>query len=109
MKNEPDLTHLSASQGTIRILEKRGMSLTEIATLLDVSKSFISRVRSGTRSFTLQHLSAVSVKLDIDLPMLLMEALDPSTLKPENRKLYNMTKRLLERTSPKRKKRSKAA
>lgn len=105
-----DLTFLNTSQATINILEKRGLNLTQIAELLEVSKSFISRVKAGERSFTLQHIGHIGRKVDKDLPWLLFTTMiDPKSVKPENRKLYNMAKRLLEKTSPKRRKRSKAA
>ena len=105
-----DLTFLNISQGTIEILESRGMTLTEIAEFLEVSKSYISRVKAGTRAFTLQHLGHVSLKLEQPLPVLLMKVMIPEdSVKPEHRKLYNMVKRLVEPKSVKRKKKSKAA
>ena len=106
---KPDLTFLNISQGTIQLLERRGMSLTDIAELLEVSKSYISRVKAGSRSFTLQHLGHISTKMNEDLPLLLFGLMVPESVRPENRKLYDMTRKLLERTSTKRKKKAKAA
>jgi len=94
-----DLTFLNISQGTVELLESRGMSLTEIAKFLEVSKSYISRVKAGTRAFTLQHIGHVSLKLEQPLPVLLMRLMIPEdSVKPEYRKLYNMTKRLIDRS-----------
>jgi|GEM_PF-5332732 len=103
------LTFINTSQRTIKLLENRGMSQTDIADFLEVSKSFISRVKAGTRSFTLQHLAEIGEKFDQPLPLLLFRLMDPETIKPENRKLYSMVKRMIEPKTVKRRKKSKAA
>jgi predicted XRE-type DNA-binding protein len=91
-----DLTFLNISQMTIQLLEQQGMSQTEIAEFLEVSKSFISRVKGGTRSFTLQHLTDVGEKFDEPLSLLLFRMTPPESIKPEHRRLYNIVKRMIE-------------
>lgn len=93
MKASGDYT--SVSQGTIALLCDRGLNLTQIAQLLGVTKSYISRVRAGTRSLTLDHLADLQLKLGEPIPLLLVNATPLSTVPPQLRRLYKATKKLL--------------
>lgn len=104
-----NLTFLTVSQRTIELLESRGMTQTEIAKFLLVSKSFISRVKAGTRSFTLQHLADVSLKFDEPLALLLFRITPPETIDPRYRGLYDLVQQAIDPKPTKRKKKTKAA
>jgi transcriptional regulator with XRE-family HTH domain len=74
------------------------MTLTEIAKILAVSKSYISRVKAGTRKFTLDHMSILEDALGASLPVLLVEAIPRALVKPELRRLHDLTLELLRST-----------
>ena len=65
------------SSDVIELLVNRGMTLTSIATTIGVSKSFLSRVKAGSRSLTIDHLVALESSLGEPLPLLLMQATPP--------------------------------
>lgn len=83
------------SRDVVTLLVNRGMSLTEIAEVLGVTKSYISRVKSGTRKFTLDHLEILEDFLQASLPVLIMEATPRESVRPELRPLHDMTLKLL--------------
>jgi transcriptional regulator with XRE-family HTH domain len=66
------------------ILGERKLSQEELAEILEVSASFISRVRAGKRAFTLDHLQAIEERLGMPLGAVLL-----ATMKklPRDRKL----------------------
>lgn len=86
------------SRDIVQLLLQRGMTLTSLADMLRVSKSYISRVSSGSRNFTLNHLAALERHLGEPLPWLLLDAIDPESIKPELRTLYRSTAKVLEAT-----------
>lgn len=86
MKTDPKLPRLS--KGIVALLVKRGMTLTEVAKLLGVSKSYISRVHSGVRSLTLDHLWRLQESLGEPIPVLFLNAMDPASIPPNVRSLY---------------------
>jgi len=51
------------SQDVVELLISRGMSLTHIAKFLGVTKSYVSRVKFGKRSLTLDHLAVLEMEL----------------------------------------------
>lgn len=106
---KPDLTFKNISQRTIAILEDRGMSQTQIAEFMEVSKSYISRVKAGTRAFTLEHLSRVDDKFEKPLSVLLFRTVSRDTMTPKNRGLYDLVQKMVDPKPVKRKKRAKAA
>jgi transcriptional regulator with XRE-family HTH domain len=54
------------------ILKERKLSQEQLAEILEVSASFISQVRAGQRSFTLDHLQTIEQRLDMPLGALLL-------------------------------------
>jgi transcriptional regulator with XRE-family HTH domain len=97
---------LTISSDVVKLLVDRGMTLTQIARKLGVSKSYISRVNSGTRSFTLDHLMTLERAVGEPLPWLLIESIPIESVSPELRPLYEATRKLLkpkERRSTKKK------
>jgi transcriptional regulator with XRE-family HTH domain len=62
------------------------MSLSEIGELMDLDKSFVSRVRNGKKNLTIERLKKLERALDFPLPLLLLEAVDqysiPDGFKP---------------------------
>src|SRR5262245_52910972 len=95
------------SMATINLMVERGMTLTQVAGLIGVTKSYISRVNSGQRSLTLDHLAKFERTLGEPIPWLLMKAIPPESVTPELRPLYRATLKLLkpvERRAARRKK-----
>jgi len=86
------------SRDVVNLLCDRGMNLTQIAQMLGVSKSYISRVKAGTRNFTLEHLSRLEAAVGESLPLLLIHAIPRDTMSPQLRRLHDITQRLLKTT-----------
>jgi transcriptional regulator with XRE-family HTH domain len=82
------------SSDVIEYLMSRGMTVTQIAAVLKVSKSFISRVKSRQRSLTIDHLLAIEDVIGQPLPLLLLEAIPLDTVPPDVRPLYEETLKL---------------
>lgn len=100
----------SLSGDIIELLMRRGMTLTAIAQALGAGKSFVSRVKSRSRSLTIDHLVALEAAVGEPLPVLLLEATPIESVPPELRPLYRSTLKVVsggKRRSPKR--RAKAA
>src|SRR4051812_7796913 len=89
------LLSVTISRDVVKLLVDRGMTLTHIAKTLGVTKSYISRVNSGTRSFTLDHLITLEREIGEPLPWLLIDAIPVASVPPELRPLYDMTRKLL--------------
>src|SRR4051812_29965224 len=89
---------LTMSRDIVNLLVSRGMTLTDIASVLGVTKSYISRVRAGTRKFTLDHLAILEDSVGRSLPLLLVEATPRNKVKRELLPLYDMTIELLKTT-----------
>lgn len=66
------------------ILAERQLSQEELAEILEVSASFISRVRAGKRAFTLDHLQAIEERLEMPLGAVLLATMRKT---PRNKKL----------------------
>jgi hypothetical protein len=96
------------SRDIINLLIERGSTPAEIAKTLGATKSFVSRVKSGSRSLTLEHLHALEVEHGEPMPWLLMDAIPLSSVPKELRPLYHATKKLLKPTQ-RRARRKKAA
>jgi transcriptional regulator with XRE-family HTH domain len=100
-RKEPEYSNVSA--GVVSLLVDRGMTLTQIAKLLGVSKSYISRVGAGNRSFTLDHLIALEQAVGEPLPLLLLQAIPIESVRPELRPLYASTLKAVSGGRPERK------
>ena len=83
----------------IEFLCRRGMTLTEIGIAIGATKSFISRVRSGERGLTIDHLIALEQKVGEPLPLLLLKATPIGSVRKDLRPLYRMTEKMLEKAS----------
>src|SRR5687768_5228937 len=79
----------------IDLLLKRGMTLTAIAEAIGATKSFVSRVKSRSRSLTIDHLTALEKKLGEPLPLLLLEATPADSIPPALQPLYRSTRKVL--------------
>lgn len=66
-------------------LKQQGKSQKDVAGLLGVSESFISRVASGHRSLTIEHLAELEDRLKLPLPVLLLESELARQESPEKR------------------------
>lgn len=65
----------SLSSDCVSYLRSHGRKLRDIADLLDVSESYISRVARGEREFTLRHLNRLELALGKPVPLMLLEAM----------------------------------
>lgn len=74
------------------LVEKHGLSLTQIATITGVDKSFISRVKSASREFSIDHLDMIADHLGVEVGVLLIASGKPlsATTDPNRRKLREM-------------------
>jgi transcriptional regulator with XRE-family HTH domain len=92
-KQHGDYRHLSS--GVVRLLVKRGITLTAIAEMAGVTKSFLSRVNAGTRSLTLNHLAKLEKAIGEPLPLLLLKSASLDSIPKELRPLYRRTLKLM--------------
>ncbi len=83
------------SGDVIDLLIKRGMTLGVIAEAIGATKSFVSRVKSRSRSLTIDHLTALEAKLGEPLPLLLLEATPADSIPPGLQPLYRSTRKVL--------------
>lgn len=95
------------SADVLDLLVKRGMTLTEIATAIGVTKSFLSRVRARSRSLTIEHLAALEAAVGEPLPLLLLRATPIESVPKDLRALYRSTERALRGVSRKTKQHSR--
>jgi transcriptional regulator with XRE-family HTH domain len=87
------------SSDVIDFLSERRTTLTEIGAAIGATKSFISRVRSGERGLTIDHLIALEQKMGEPLPLLLLRATPIESVRKDLRPLYRMTEKMLIKTS----------
>lgn len=80
--------HPAVSSDIVRYLQDQGMTLRKIGGILRLSESFISRVRNGQRSFTLEHLTRLERAIKKPLPIILMEATQLNSVPKEVRHVY---------------------
>lgn len=73
----------------MKYLQEQGLTLRKVGDLLGLSKSFISRVRKKQRSFTLEHLGKLEQATGTALPVILLEATQPSSVSGELRPIYD--------------------
>jgi transcriptional regulator with XRE-family HTH domain len=78
------------------LVRERGMSQEEVAEMLEVSAGFVSRVRSGERRLTVDHLETMSQGVGLPLGAMLLAAMPEPTDKPEVRAIRELVVRLLE-------------
>lgn len=87
-QNEPVSAYSAISAHIVRHLHDQGMTLKEIGSLMGVKESFVSRVRHGQRSFTLEHLTKLEKALGKPLPAILVHATPVESVPKELRPLY---------------------
>ncbi len=68
------------------LLDQRGLSQMEIASILEVDKSFVSRVASGERDLSTHQLRVLADALGVPLGALLLNASGPFRGKSEEGK-----------------------
>lgn len=74
---------------------EKGMTLQQIARMTGTTESFISRVASGGRNFTLEHLYRIETHLKEPLPLLLLRAMPRQALPEQFQPLYDQAAELL--------------
>lgn len=91
-----DAPATSLSTAIVQHLQhNRRMTLKQIGKLIGGSESFISRVATGQRNFTLPHLVALEEKLGESLPVLLLQARPAANLSPEQQEAFDSALELL--------------
>lgn len=85
----------SVSANVVELLLARGMTLADIAVAIGVTKSFVSRVKSRNRGFTIDHLMALEASLGEPLPLLLLKATPIDSVPDKLKPLYRSTARVL--------------
>jgi len=83
------------SSDIVEMLLGRGITAARLSEMLEVTKSFISRVKSGERSLTLEHLAKLEDAVGQPMPYLLVQSTPIESVKPELRSLYRATLKLL--------------
>src|SRR5215210_8614634 len=81
----------SVSANVVELLLSRGMTMTDIAVAIGATKSFVSRVKSRSRGFTIDHLTALEASLGEPLPLLLLEATPIESVPTKLKPLYRST------------------
>ena len=77
------------------LIDERGMTVTEIAAVCGVGKSFISRCKNGEREFGPGHLDAIAEALDV-LPGALLIAARPPKIDHPNPKVREIQRLCVE-------------
>jgi transcriptional regulator with XRE-family HTH domain len=72
----------------VRHLHDQGMTLKEIGALMGLKEAFISRVRNGQRSLTLEHLTRLEDALGKSLPAILVDATPLDAVPKKLRPMY---------------------
>ena len=91
------LTGLS-SQVINYLIDKRGLTVTQIAEIAGVDKSFISRAKSAQRELAIQHLERFADHFNVDVGVLLLDSAPPiKTKDPAKLKLIALCDKLIQR------------
>jgi len=64
---EKHLIHAAIIIEIERIRKKRGLTKTQVANRLNVSKSFLSQLYAGTRFINIEHLAKIQQQLDVNI------------------------------------------
>ncbi len=102
--------HLSAD--LVKYLQAQGMTLRQIGERMGLSESFVSRVASRKRSFTIEHLLRLQEAMGQPLPLLLLEAITEDSVPESLAPLYEKAREVLaagaelERSARKRRKKT---
>ncbi len=87
-QHQGGFAHSAISTRVVQYLHGQGMTLKEIGSLMDVKESFISRVRTGERSLTLDHLTKLEKALGTSLPAILVHATPLDSVPKKLRPVY---------------------
>jgi transcriptional regulator with XRE-family HTH domain len=78
------------------LVEKRGLSQNEIADVLEVDKSFVSRVRAQERDLSPEQMSAIADHMGVPMGAMLMDAVRTERVhSPEKQKILDMCESLM--------------
>lgn len=89
VRPQPKSIYPTLSSDIVKYLQQQGLTLRKVGDLLGLSESFISRVRKKQRSFTLDHLVRLEQATGRALPVILLEATQPSSVPDELRPIYD--------------------
>ena len=85
----------SVSADIVEYLQQQGWSLKTIGSMVGVSESFVSRVKQKTRSFTISRLCKLEQKINLPLPLLLLQAIRQESVPKELRSHYQKLQQVL--------------
>jgi|GEM_PF-5136509 len=73
------------------LINKRDLKLTDIARITRVDKSFVSRVKSAEREFSIDHLDMIADYFGVEIGVLFIDMNEsPKTTDPKRLKLWEM-------------------
>jgi transcriptional regulator with XRE-family HTH domain len=78
------------------VLREKGLSQEQLADAIEVSPAFISRVRTGQRSFSIDHLAAFEWLMNVPLGALLLAAVPIPKPRPELKRLHELARQAIE-------------
>ncbi len=74
------------------VLKESRLTQDQLAEILEVSPAFISRVRGGERSFTIDHLAALESLMKVPLGAILLAAAPLPAVSPATKKLHDLAR-----------------
>lgn len=80
------------------LVERRGMTQVEVAGMLDVDKSFVSRVRAAERELSPTQMETIAERLGVPLGAMLIDAADSGKqpeLSPERQAILDLCTKLM--------------
>ena len=82
------------------VMKQHGMTQKEVALLMGVDASFVSRVCQGKRSITLSHIETLSRRLEIPTAVLVWRAIRPASPSKRKETIYGQIDELLSSMFP---------
>ncbi len=87
---------MNYSKALAVIRASKGLQQKDIAELLDVTPSFISRIEKGERPLSSEHVSALCNKLDIPIKLFMLLGQDSDSLgRQDSKTVDQLSKELL--------------
>jgi transcriptional regulator with XRE-family HTH domain len=71
------------------LVNQHGFTQRQVADILKVHYSYVSKVLKGQRNLTISHIEAISKALDMPMPVFLWRALRPKASSARNKKARN--------------------
>ncbi len=95
-----EMSSLSSADLAAYVMEKHGLNQKELAAVLGVGQSFISRVARGERNFTFAHANALAAHLGVPVAVLIWRTLGPADGDPRFQEAREIIDELVMAESP---------